>query len=1024
MATTPLVHLIALLYTCASSDERSQANEGIETWINDPNAIDSLIASIDAASNEVVLFGVMAIIDRWISRYFRYLPVLTQNQIRNRLLNLMLTHSKVFSKQILIKYARIMATLASYQFPQLWPEFISQILQMISSDLEVLVYSSVLILTNLLEDCINSDLNCQLSSIQRQEILTALQTQLTPLLQLSFQVISKYHSNDQSSFGFAICKGIFKMYLPLIDFVKPEALSHPPHDVASLTLQLLESPLYYTEALDLLTAIASHKLPLALFQLLQSRIPHVNYMQSKDPLQSLLQLRALSDAIHSLLSINIFEDYISSSTNSLIINSDLLPLLINVFSFLLTLLQQLPSRRMTLSSLSHFNRILKAEPIYSIHKIEDYLLTYFDLIALRLSRAQCDNDDQPVNLIDQLEFEEREELTEVFGLIRTKARELAKILVVKYPVGMARVVERRLSAVLSVDVMSSMEYTENNECSINSTAYIEFEGFAYLTMMIFKEMESLQHLPLVVQLAENMASRLIDFDTSHILLLNEKLIALEYLSLVLPKPSLQELLAHLFACLGNKQLLGLNNRLSATLSAIASHTRQRIIESHLIVWCCTLAQSALDSGLLAHSDNTHLTELILTLSSGIASADQRMQILQSAVGSRVSYLTSEQVNSILVSPQTLLSACRSQDNHRNHITDLRNVLDSIYSIAKKTSFPDLPNKYWLMSQDIAIRKEELMASFPFAVVWDAILDRLVMILQCLHSIYHPRFRIECIQNGYSSLYLHPSLLTNEDCPLVDKECIERLESLRLLTYQLLGQACLHQMLPIHTSSFHSLVQELQHSLTYMENHHLVRLIKHFIEPLLIHTLPAFYQSISPLVQIVINNLCTRLTLATCRDAPVFSSEEDKFYWFLYVECGISTRKDLPSEVQEVHRNDILYSLSRMTVDMLSACFGMRGLLAVSPTTIPQDDSSESSKPSTSSSKANNKSKVKMEEANKPSDGNNNLSEELKKARIQKLEDLLLSVNYSLWEPTLSSLLVMLNFQDAYTCRKTIAVCYN
>ena len=798
------------------------------------------------------------------------------------------------------------------------------------------------------------------------------------------------------------------MYLALIDFVQPEALSHPPHDVASLTLQLLESPLYVSEALDLLTAITSHKLPSSLFQLLLTRIPYVNYARSNDPLQSLLQLRALSDAVLSLLSVNISEDYICS-LNSAVVSPDLLPLLVNVLSFILSLLQQFPSRKMTLSSLSHFNRILKIDCIYSIPKIDEYLLTLFELIAVRMNRAQY-IDEVPVNQVDQLEFEEREELTEVFGLIRTKARELAKLLVVKYPVGMAGVVERRLNAVLHMDG-DLIDHVENHDCSSHATAYVEWEGFAYVTLIVFKEMEGSID-PLVVPLAERMTARLIQHETHHTVLFNEKLTALEYLSLVLPKSSLQELLSHLFYCLDNKTTSN-SNRIAATLSAIASHSRLRIIEGNLVVWCCTLAQSAFDSGRLTHSDNTHLTELILTLSSGIASADQRMQILQAAVGSRVNFLTSDEVSSLLISPQALLTACRSQGNNLNSINDLRIVLESIFSIAKKTIAPDLPSKYWL-SQDEAMRKDDMLAYFAFAVVWDAILDRLVMILRCLHSLYQPRFRIEFVQNGYSSLYLHPSLFTDEDS-VIDREVVDRLESLRLLTYQLLGQACIHRVLTIHATAFNTLVQDLQNSLSYMENHHLVRLIKHVIEPLVIHTLPSSYKAISSLLGIIINNLYTRLTLATCRNAPVISNEEDKFYWFLYVECGISVKQNFSPEVLEVRRNDVLYSLSRAVVDMYSGCLGMRGILAVSPTA--SQDSLESSKPQGLPSKA--KTKFRTEES-KSFDGNS-LSEEIKKLRIQKLEDLLLGSSYSLWEPTFNSLLVMLNFQDAYTCRKTITV---
>ena len=527
---------------------------------------------------------------------------------------------------------------------------------------------------------------------------------------------------------------------------------------------------------------------------------------------------SLTKSAYALLSTNIFEDYMLERKSSpAAITTALLAPLTAYFEFCYSLLKH-PSLRIALAAITHWVRILRLEALYSIHNIDVFLTALMETSIQRMARIPW-ADGEAVGAVNELDFEDREEFVEVYGALRSRGRDLLRLLAPRYMAQALAYLQSLLRHLLTqYSVARDYLDASTGGATPNSGAYIQWELFAYAVDGVAKEAAGLQaedklgapEQSAVVQLMEQLlAVRLADP-----LLALEAVAALEHWTPLVrsSKAHLQAALTYLFAQLPPLCTHGdvcLSSRAAAALSSVCAKCVEAICRHHLLVWTCTEIQAVLAAGSeLGEGLGTSLTEALLQLTTHMASPADRTRALVAALDSRVSLWTSAAASEVFASPQTLMQACLDPDKH-SPVTRLRATLTSLLAIAKKMPPPDLPGSLWtgpVPAGGAGYSLQDLCTASPFARVWEAVLGGLVQALGCIHGTCAPALRMQLMATDVAEVYTHPSLLAGEKDSLPGggggdaeawRRAGERLYAMRVAVYHLLGEAARHRALFVH-----------------------------------------------------------------------------------------------------------------------------------------------------------------------------------------------------------------------------------
>lgn len=186
-------------------------------------------------------------------------------------------------------------------------------------------------------------------------------------------------------------------------------------------------------------------------------------------------------------------------------------------------------------------------------------------------------------------------------------------------------------------------------------------------------------------------------------------------------------------------------------------------------------------------------------------------------------------------------------------------------------------------------------------------------------------------------------------------------------YMLLGQACIHMAMFVtekdEKQSMAQFLSDLGADIPFMENRHLMSLLKYFIEPLVLNCPRGSIHVVAPFMHQLLQHLSLRLQvmwspLNVLEDPLGWTLNAEAFHHFLYRQCSLSACdyscsregdnssgehssavSSTESEtVLEIVREKIIFDLTKATVNLLSASCCCRGNLALQKT--PKDKSSD------------------------------------------------------------------------------------
>lgn len=246
-------------------------------------------------------------------------------------------------------------------------------------------------------------------------------------------------------------------------------------------------------------------------------------------------------------------------------------------------------------------------------------------------------------------------------------------------------------------------------------------------------------------------------------------------------------------------------------------------------------------------------------------------------------------------------------NVDNRFENVKRLIDTFLLAAKRITYPPLPLEVW--TQNKAVSAEEFMQIFPFAPAWMQLLPGTFHAIDVLHSLWSLPMRRSfegMLQAGNqpgaqgelvaaiclpevgevaraAGTKLSPSATANALSPKFGFE----LRELRIFLYQLLAQAAAHKSL-YFCPGYEGFMDQLTAYLPFMDNSHLVQLMRNFVEQYVLNALPMFYPHVSKFLEGFMTTTLQRIGTAWDRNSSFssLSSPEAQFHYQVYRMCSI------------------------------------------------------------------------------------------------------------------------------------------
>ena len=243
--------------------------------------------------------------------------------------------------------------------------------------------------------------------------------------------------------------------------------------------------------------------------------------------------------------------------------------------------------------------------------------------------------------------------------------------------------------------------------------------------------------------------------------------------------------------------------------------------------------------------------------------------------------------SVFMSSQALLDAC-----HQNNVdvAQSKDDMGVLLSSCKRVSCAALPDGVWSVDkqQSTSFNLPSLVAmvdrALPFLAVWQAIMPGICVSFKTLHGVLDPTMRCKLSGTSFSALYMPPLTMvrraagllqpTNDDpqggdnnkiiqvLPGAAEEAVavgRHISEMRVLLYQLLGQACSHKALYVCTEHS-SIIADLSAILPWLENYQLSQLMKIFVESYVLNAPPMVYDIVAGFLEAFLGTTFRRLSI--------------------------------------------------------------------------------------------------------------------------------------------------------------------
>lgn len=753
------------------------------------------------------------VLTRWSS-----LPPAEQSSLRSELVDLLLRSANSSSSSsdgqedepvfIREKKVALIAQMAKRQFPQRWPEFLPELLQIWQAGSPQQIELVIMVLRSLAEDCVSSSFNTSIPPARRKDILQGLNACLPQLFPVVYQELEKQYAlfkaapaaSGMSQRLIHAALDMLKEFLDWMPFDRPVQPSTNLIMVAVLLLDDREFRLAAAECLEVYMSRGFGKDNRAI--MLQSTAQIMEKVAALDLLT--VQTSEMEDTLRFHKKVNdLLVAWGTYQLDTLLLEKGaqemaLLRAILEVLARLFTH----PSVMIAEAQVVLWLNVLKNKAVLNAGRVTgtgdaflaDILATLrstsFDKFFKLGSPDRFEDDDDggetdtsAVTASERLvcevsaeEFDDHHEYMTFFYNFRGRIYGLIRVLVQLSPTVMLEMLRDRVAFVLARFPAGTDHLTRDRRlCTERSTAFLYHEGVTALLECAIKQLPPRElENPVNRQLVQSLLQMIVAFETQDPQLKYRQMLVLsafpKYYALdgAALTPVFDMLFTHINFVLPGEDVhekmstdtMNVRRRALSSLVTICNAIPAQILP--VLPVLCTQVQELFVTDRVLESEAVLLYEILVLVSNSMESAEEREQFLQQVVSEPIARWMSPDVTALVASPQAIVSAIEATNGANNgsgspSISTLMlpkkmlQTLTTLYGIAKRAC---------IARSDLTSTGSASAAAgtrLGFASVWPLLLPNLAAVIRAQHALYSAEVKAAALQTSTACWLLSVSV---------------------------------------------------------------------------------------------------------------------------------------------------------------------------------------------------------------------------------------------------------------------------
>lgn len=888
------------------------------------------------------------VLTRWSS-----LPVAEQAVLRGELVELLLRSSAVDGEPVFIREKKValVSQMAKRQFPQRWPEFLPELLQIWQMGTPQQVELVLMVLRSLAEDCVSSSFNTSIPPARRKDILQGLNACLPDLVPVVYRELEAQYNAyrapptpEARSMSQRLIHAALAMLKEFLDWMPLDRPVEPSTNLVLVAVLLLDDVEFRVAAAECLEVYMSRGfgkdnraiMIQTIGQIVEKAATLDLTTLEPDLEASLVFHKKINDLLVTWGTYQLDTLLLEKGQSEMALLRAVLDTLCRLFGH--------PSLMVTEAQIVLWLSVLKNKAVLKqgdayLAEILDKLRTMSFDKYFKLGSPDREGDAGANSLVCEVsaqEFDDHYEYMAFFNNFRGRLYGLIRVLVQLTPAVVLQMLNDRLAFVLAQYPVGTDHLTaDRGLCTEMSTALLYHEGITALIECIVKQLApaALQD-PANQLLVKTCLGMILSFETQDPLLKYRQLLVLgsfpKYYAIdgAALTPVFEMLFAHINFVLPGEDVQGhmstetMNVRRRA-LSSLVSICQA--IPAHILPVLpvlCTKVQELFAADRVLDSEGVLLYEMLVLVSNSMDNVEEREQFLQQVVQEPIARWTSPEVTALVASPQALIQAVEesaTNTERRAQLVKLVKTLTTLYGICKRACFTKGDGASGTGGTE------------AFASVWPLLLPNLVAFIRSQHALYEPEIKEALLKTSTACWLL--SVSVDEVAQFLggkhhlDEEEIAKLpaasrwskwhRNVRDVTYHIMGvavgQVSFYRNPEVALIWKDSLLSDME----VMEHRHVKNLLAYVVLPFLKTCPQALYPSLLEPVLLHIFSLfaqrcsvCfTKASLGPGDEGTMAGIKVKKTPWNALV-VGIDETK------QDVARDKILVDMVRQMMEIL------------------------------------------------------------------------------------------------------------
>lgn len=839
------------------------------------------------------------------------------------------------------KKVALIAAIAKRAFPQRWPDFLPELLQIWQSGSPRQVELVLMILRSLAEDCVSSNFNTSIPPARRKDILQGLNACLPQLFPVVYQELEKQYAQYQSPVASAIEKhsskrllhAALQMLKEFLDWLPIDTPVSPATNFIYVAVLLLGDCEFRFAAAECLEVYMSRsfgkehrKIMLQSTSLIVEKVSSLDLEDVASDLEANLRFHKKVNDILVTWGVNQLDTFLlqdpspQQQQQEMALLHAILQNLCRLFAHP-SLIAAEAQIVLWLTVLKN-KTILKQGDAFLGEILAKLRQVSFEKYFKLGSPDRDDDGDSVVCQVSGEEFDDHHEYMAFFGNFRGRLYALIRVLVHLNPtIALQMLLERATFVFAQYTAGTDHLSADRGLCTELSTAFLYHEGITSLIDCVVKQLpQSALENPANRQLLHALLEHILAFGSGDPLLKFRQMFVLSAFAKYYALDG--DVLTNVFEILfGNINFLLPGEDVQSQMNADTIAVRRRALAS-LVSICqaipahilpvlpvlCTKVQELFAADLVLDSEGVLLYEMLVLVSNSMANANERVQFVQQIVQEPLSRWTAPDMTALLSSPENIVSAIETAESNpetRKLLFKVVKTLTTLYGIAKRAG------------------------SEAFDMAWTLLLPNLMALMRSLHALYEPAIK-DAILKTSSACWLM-SLSVDELAQLLggkhqlEEEEIAKLpavskwskwhKNVRDVTYHVAGLA-------LGQKSFYSNPQAtvfFQNSILsnteVMEHRHFKNELAYVFLPFLKTCPPELYPSLlDPVLSMIFSHLVQRFSSCFVKasalpDANDIANKTKKTPWSALIVGVEEVKRDVAQE-------KMLMDLARQVMEFL------------------------------------------------------------------------------------------------------------